>query len=274
MTSAGPNQSPAATRAGARPAEPARAAMTRGESVLSKLRNGILREEHAGGQHMNEAELASRLGCSRTPVRSALSVLAAEGLLTYTPNAGYVVRTYSAKDIADIFEVRCTLEGLANRQAAEAGLSDAQFGQLRGILAATDELLARNEWSNAVCDRWIDLNQEFHTAIFLASGNRHLCELLARIQKMPVISNLRYSWFNRDIVSHAHDDHLALCDALRERQATRAESLGREHIYRTTRIIIDLCKRREAEASAEDAGQPFPHADGGVRSRGRGRARS
>ena len=69
-----------------------------------------IRRGYAGGMRMNEIDLATSLGVSRTPIRGALSTLAAEGLLDYTPNSGYAVRSYSSKDIAATYEVRIALE--------------------------------------------------------------------------------------------------------------------------------------------------------------------
>ncbi|HYZ30859.1 MAG TPA: GntR family transcriptional regulator, partial [Crenalkalicoccus sp.] len=74
---------------------------TRSLSVTARLRDGILAGDHAPGEHMHEVRLAERLGVSRTPVRAALQALAAEGLLDYTPNRGYVVRAVPLSEALD-----------------------------------------------------------------------------------------------------------------------------------------------------------------------------
>ena len=72
------------------------------------LRDLILSGRLRPNERISELGAVETTGVSRTPVRNALSTLGAEGLLDYTPNSGYVVRSYSAKDIADIYEVRDT----------------------------------------------------------------------------------------------------------------------------------------------------------------------
>ncbi len=75
---------------------------TRGQSVSIQLREGILNGTYAGGQRLNEADLATEFSVSRTPIRAALSALAADGVLEYTPNAGYAVKSFTAGDIAQL----------------------------------------------------------------------------------------------------------------------------------------------------------------------------
>ena len=82
--------------------------------VFELLRAAISRGEYQGGCRMSEVDdIAGTYGVSRTPVRAALSELAAEGLLDYTPNAGYIVRSYSPEDMIGIFrDAGCAGKGL------------------------------------------------------------------------------------------------------------------------------------------------------------------
>jgi GntR family transcriptional regulator, vanillate catabolism transcriptional regulator len=89
--------------------------------ALLQLRELILSGELSGGSRIAELAIVARLGVSRTPVRAALLRLEQEGLLRALPGGGYVVETFSERDIADAIELRGTLEGLLARLAAERG---------------------------------------------------------------------------------------------------------------------------------------------------------
>ncbi|QUS41927.1 GntR family transcriptional regulator [Tardiphaga alba] len=225
---------------------------TRGQAVLSALRDMVLAGRLPAGSRLNEIELAQGLGVSRTPVRAALTALANQDLINYTPNSGYTTRTYSARDLENVFEVRAVLEGLANRQAAEAGLSTEAEDKIRDILAQTATLVSAGTWSTDICDRWVTLNISFHQAINEAAGNQRLLALLEK-SPVPVIYAVRYHWFTLDIVSKALDDHVQMFEVIKNRQIGRAEAIGREHIYRTTKPLID--KWRELERSNSHPGE-------------------
>ena len=85
--------------------------------ALLQLRELILSGELAGGSRIAELAIVERLGVSRTPIRAALMRLEQEGLLEALPNGGYVVQTFSERDVADAIELRGTLEGLLARLA-------------------------------------------------------------------------------------------------------------------------------------------------------------
>ncbi len=225
---------------------------TRGQAVHEALRDLVLSGQLAPGTRLNEIELSQRLGVSRTPVRAALTALATQDLIDYTPNSGYAIRTYSARDLENVFEVRAVLEGLANRQAAEAGFSPEGEARVGDILDRTAALVSGGEWSAQVCDRWIELNIAFHQAINRTAGNQRLLTILER-SPLPFIYALRYHWFTLDIVSKAHDDHVEMVAVIKNRQIGRAEAIGREHIYRTTKPLID--KWRDLERLQQQDGR-------------------
>ena len=110
--------------------------------ALLQLRELILSGELAGGSRIAELAIVERLGVSRTPVRSALQRLEQEGLLQALPGGGYVVQTFSERDISDAIELRGTLEGLLARLAAERGAPAGVLTEARGVLERIDAVLA------------------------------------------------------------------------------------------------------------------------------------
>jgi GntR family transcriptional regulator of vanillate catabolism len=220
---------------------------TRGLQILSRLREGVLAGEYTGGMRMNEADLAAALGVSRTPIRNALSTLGAEGLLDYTPNSGYVVRSYSSRDIANIYEVRATMDGLTARLAAEQGLSDSHRGIIHKIVAEGDDLVANERWSDEVRERWMSLNQRFHDTILEAANNDYLASLARKARDIPLLSQLRFRWFESEDLLQAQQDHTEIFDAVVNGQGSRAQALAYEHSYRSGRRIVLQWRKLETK---------------------------
>src|SRR5688572_21943948 len=106
--------------------------LTRNASIAATelIRQAIIDGRLNPGQRLKEEELARELGISRTPVREALLMLQAEGLIDAAPNRGATVRSHSAEDLDDLYKLRAVLEGYATRRAATR-LADGAIAGLR-----------------------------------------------------------------------------------------------------------------------------------------------
>lgn len=233
---------------------------TRGQSVARTLRDGVLDGTYKPGARMNEVDISNALGVSRTPVRGALGVLAAEGLLDYVPNSGYVVRRYTVQDVEDVYAARSVLEGLAARTVAERGLSDHHRGMLHKVLSETQALCDAQEWSEEVRDAWSRLNEAFHEAIFEAAENRHLRELIGKSRSIPQLQAVKFRWHDLDTLAESYSDHLEIFEAIADRQGARAEYLAREHVYRSGRRLIANWRRFETPAPVRRPTRRVPRA--------------
>ena len=109
-------------------------ARSRALSAADQVRDAILSGSLIPGRRINEVHLARDLGMSRTPTRAALHTLAAEGLIDYERNRGFIVREFPLQAVLDAYEIRASLEGVACRLAAERGLSGAQQQQIEAAL--------------------------------------------------------------------------------------------------------------------------------------------
>jgi len=219
---------------------------TRGLSVTYKLREAVLTGDLPVGR-VNEAELAAMLEVSRTPVRVALAALAAEGLLDYTPNAGYSVRAFTAKDIEGVYEVRAQLEGLVGRLAAENGLSDTQRGAIQRVLADTEAFLKDiPDDGEEMRRRWSRLNDGFHEALLAAADNDHLAMMLRKSRDIPLLKQIKFRWLDVPQILRAHEDHGDIFEAITRGNPVRAEALGREHVYRIGRRIVAQWRNAES----------------------------
>ncbi len=233
---------------------------TRGQSVARTLRDGVLDGTYKPGARMNEVDISNALGVSRTPVRSALGILAAEGLLDYVPNSGYVVRRYTVRDVEDVYAARSVLEGLAARTVAERGLPDDLRGVLHKALTETEALCDAQDWTETIRDDWSRLNETFHEAIFDAAGNRHLRELIGKSRSIPQLQVVKFRWHDLDTLAESYSDHVEIFDAVVARQGARAEHLAREHVYRAGRRLIANWRKFETPIPVKRAPRRVPHA--------------
>ena len=117
------------------------------EAAAERLRTLIIEGELAPGARLNERELSERLGVSRTPLREAFRMLAADGLLVQLPNRGAQVVSLSREDVRHAFEVMASLEGLAGELAA-ARVTDGDLGELRALQAEMEQAHARHDLPN------------------------------------------------------------------------------------------------------------------------------
>ncbi|MBD3844479.1 GntR family transcriptional regulator [Bosea sp. SSUT16] len=220
--------------------------VTRTESVTRRLREAVLEGGYAPGGRLNEMALAETMQVSRTPIRAALSVLFAEGLLDYEPNCGYVVRRLSLDEAVNIYTVRATLEGLAARLAAENGLTASERERFQSTLDEMEQLVSGEAWGDGERQRWGDLNIAFHGLICSATGNSYLASSIQRTRTLPLLTEFGVStffaeravvWWDRAAYRRSQDDHLDLGEAILSRQGARAEAVMREHIERAGRLI-------------------------------------
>ena len=206
-------------------------------AVISILRNKILSGDFAPGERLAEIPTAEALGVSRTPVRIAFRQLAQEGLLTKLPRRGYQVRHLNQEDINGSVEVRGVLEGLAARLAAEKGLSEAHQAQLAECLHEGDEIFADGELTDYDVQRYVEMNNTFHSVILEASCNPAIAAALQPNEFLPMASVSAMVFDPKDSAReyrrllYAHQQHYAIVDALLNRQGARAEALMKEHAH-------------------------------------------
>lgn len=217
----------------ASPAKPTRTAVGRGNSVAhvyETLRSEILSLMLAPGEVIDDIALCERLGLSRTPIREALSRLAGDGLVVQSPNRGFQVAPI------DLMETPRYTEALSLMQRAVL-----RCAALRRTNADLDRLEETYEafvraTKNANPNELTLSNRAFHVAIAEACHNRYLADPYTRLldQGMRMLSvPFAYDPDPSDSLSahtgRVQDDHREMVDAIRARDAERAEALGAEH---------------------------------------------
>jgi len=204
--------------------------------TILQLREMILNGDLQPGERVKEAQIAEQLGVSRMPVRQALPLLAQEGLLVRAGNRGYAVRAFTHGESLQALRLRGALEGFAARMLAEQGAGAALLARMDDCLASGDALLAPRQITSEVQIEYGQINARFHE--LLASGTQSAlldtfitrCNLVAFVAPGSVAFGHADRQLSADLLTYAHRQHHAIVDAIRERQADRAEFLCREHI--------------------------------------------
>jgi GntR family transcriptional regulator of vanillate catabolism len=216
-------------------AEPAGATESAQVRALLQLRELILSGELPGGSRIAELAIVERLGVSRTPIRTALMRLEQEGLLKALPNGGYVVQTFSERDIADAIELRGTLEGLLARLAAERGVPGPVLDEARQCLNELDEVLTAPALDDEGFSSYVALNSRFHVLVWDMADSPTIARQLEKVLSLPFASPSGFvvmqahSQRARDMLVVAQDQHRQVLDAIEQREGSRAESIMREH---------------------------------------------
>jgi GntR family transcriptional regulator, vanillate catabolism transcriptional regulator len=211
------------------------------DRVVSELRTKILSGRLRAGERVLEVQFSNELGVSRTPLRLALGELEKQGLLERLPTRGYRVRSFTLDEVTAALEVRGTLEGMAARLVAEAGVSQATLHTLQGCVRLGRSLIERARHQNAPLDasQWAEMNARFHGALVEASGNLALASALEHLCKIPMVRPGELWVGGGDetlalgFVERAQFDHEDVVHALEGHQGARAEYLMREHARRS-----------------------------------------
>jgi len=210
--------------------------------IEQRLRNDIVSGELPFGARLRIEDLALRYGVSHMPVREALRVLHGEGLVVIEPNRGARVRPLYRGFIEDIFDVRCAIETMLARRAAERR-SAAQLARLRGAAERLEALVAEGAIASVPL-----ANREFHATINDAAGNPGALPIVDSHWLLLSALLKRYGYgderFPRVIEEHQH-----LIQAIERQDAHSAALLMGAHIEKAKNNLL----RRAAQAQPAEA---------------------
>ncbi|SFA73724.1 DNA-binding transcriptional regulator, GntR family [Rhizobium sp. NFR07] len=191
--------------------------------VADRLREMIERGELIPGSKLIEKDLCQSFGVSRTPMREAIRVLAADGLVVLTPNRGASVATITEAQILDSFLVIGAMEGLAGELAAPR-ITDAQLDDIRAMHSAMLECRAADD-----LDGYYVYNRQIHDAIFDIADNALLKEtrriIFTRIIKLRFIARIA-----EDEWQIAIKEHEEMLVALEARNGPQLGAILRRHL--------------------------------------------
>jgi len=190
------------------------------EQVAEQLRQRIFRRDLEPGSWIDELKIAEEFGISRTPLREALKVLAAEGLVTMKVRRGAYVTEMSEKDLRDVYH----LLGLLESDAAGVVAQTASDAQLQELCALHAELKAcvRDH------DRFFAINERFHMQLLALANNRWRDQMVADLRKVMKLSR-HNSLFKQGRIEESLAEHEAIMAALRARDSRATVQAMRTH---------------------------------------------
>ncbi|MEM6972996.1 MAG: GntR family transcriptional regulator [Pseudomonadota bacterium] len=217
---------------------------TLGPAIAERLREEIVDGRLAPGLKLNERVLCERLDVSRTPLREALGILAAEGLIAISPHRGARVSKVTLDELEEVFPVMAALERLTGERAARLASEE----EIAAIARLTERMTAT--WQARERREYFDLNQAIHAGLLAAARNptlaAHAGTLDARIRRGRYRANLTETRWAKAVAEHD-----AILDALTARDGARLGSRLANHLEATlgalrTALTEGIDRRRES----------------------------
>jgi DNA-binding GntR family transcriptional regulator len=199
--------------------------------VFDIIRHAIVSGRFVPGQRLVLRDLQEEFGFSRSTFREAFQRLVSEKLVTLIPNRGIAVQKLSKSELADLFQIRELLEGLAARLAAEridVGDNRTRFLDVCKQLKA-DHLPERTVY--------IDQNQLFHATIVDMAGNSKLPELLGQMQ-IPILMSRWRQMMTQNDVAMSIQEHQAIIEAILGGHPDKADTAMRRHLNRAAKRTL------------------------------------
>jgi DNA-binding GntR family transcriptional regulator len=220
-----------------------------GEAAADLIRRAILDGTLPPGQRLTEERLARDLKISRTPVREALRVLKAEGLVVSTPYHGSTVRTYEIDDLEDMYQLRALLEGYAARRAAQR-IDEQGVAKLQ---ESCERLVALGDATEENVADIVTENVFFHTTILEIAGSERLTEMVRKVIELPLVYK-SYHWYSPHQKRMSEHSHRQLVQVLASGDVDRSELIMRAHVYDGRDVLIAHMQTLAGRAGADGDG--------------------
>ncbi|MBO9650088.1 MAG: GntR family transcriptional regulator [Variovorax sp.] len=194
------------------------------EEVAELLRQRIFKRELEPGSWIDELKLAEEYGISRTPLREALKVLAAEGLVTMKVRRGAYVTEVSEKDLADVYHLLSLLESDAAGVVAKRA-TDTELAELEALHA---ELEAAARPGKVDRENFFAINERFHMRLLAIANNRWRDQVVADLRKVMKL-NRHNSLLKSGRIDESLKEHRAVMAAIKERDSAGAMARMQQH---------------------------------------------
>ncbi len=229
-------------------------------TVLTQVRELIVTGAIAPGARLAAEKIATDLGVSRTPVRSALAVLTAEGLVSHSMNRGYTVKDIGFRDVLDAIDARAVLEAKACGLSVDYGWSVEELSTLRSHVERGRAIVDAGRWSEELEREWYGANRAFHSLVIRASRNTIIRSAIRMTLIHPIfgdiarISPVVSQYVPRrlraipdappDHIVESQQDHEAVAAAIEQDDAVLAEKLMLDHTLKGKKRLISVATRR------------------------------
>lgn len=208
--------------------------------AYESLRDSILTGQLIPGEIYNEMALAKELGISRTPVREALLELSSQGLVTYLPRKGVMIKHYTKRDVEEIFELRKAIELAALEKVVKAS-PPYDLSKLEKSL--NDQ---RKAWKRNDPDAYIKFDRVFHLAFCEMIGNRRFFSILENIRDLihlMAIQALEREGRGKEVIQ----EHAVVIQAIKEGKRGVARKAMDYHLEKSKEAVLEQINSEEKD---------------------------
>jgi DNA-binding GntR family transcriptional regulator len=207
---------------------------TTAHQAYQYIKERVISGSFSAGMRLTEEQLAREIGASRTPIREAMRLLMSDGFLLFKPNVGTFVRSWTAEEIGEIFDLRIVLEAEITRLAG-LRISDPDIERLRtiqrqleahGPSPSFEQLSSINK-----------LNREFHRVIAEASQNKRLVAMLTNSIEVPIVQQT-FRRYTPQQMQRSFQHHRELIDAFAARDSDWAHDVMSCHIRAARHVLL------------------------------------
>jgi GntR family transcriptional regulator, rspAB operon transcriptional repressor len=202
------------------------------EQVYETLVEMIVRGRLEPGQPVSEVELARTLSVSRTPIHEAVKQLVKDGLVIQAANRRPVVVSFGPEDIRDVYAMRIILESEAAAKCADR-IDLPTLQRLEETVAQ----FRKSKLSVSTIAKWVQLDDEFHSAIASASGIPRLAADINRYRLLHRVFNRSHT--DASVLHQAAEEHATILDAFRKRSSDLARQSMRRHLEEWQRFFAN-----------------------------------
>ncbi|HST99830.1 MAG TPA: GntR family transcriptional regulator [Geodermatophilus sp.] len=222
--------------------------VTSAERALATLRDLIMGGELAPGARLGEVEIADRLGVSRTPVREALSRLAAEGLVEIAPNRGARVVTWTVAELEGVFDLRAVLEPQLTAHAVP-NAAPADVDELDALARRMHEVGTPGPGQDL--DALVPLNRAFHDRLVALAAHPTLATALAAAIHPPIVRR-NFLTYDEASLRRSLAHHSEIVAALRAGDPEWARAVMTSHIANARAVMVRAAGVQIAEQAARE----------------------
>lgn len=212
------------------------------DQVAQQLRELIFRGELTPGGFLDEALLCERLTVSRTPLREALKVLTAEGLIRHEPRRGCFVSEVTEQDLDEIFPIIALLEGRCAYEAAR----QASAADIEALEVLHQQLKANAD--QGLITAYYAVNVAIHEAIIAIADNKWLAQVIGDLRKILKLARLQ-QLHAPGRLNQSLGEHMALFEALKARDAPAADARMQEHLTRQREALRELARQHKSRVA-------------------------
>jgi DNA-binding GntR family transcriptional regulator len=230
--------------------------LTLRDSAYEHIRRRIANGEYPMGARISEQAVASEIGISRTPVRSAIHQLEVEGLVEQIPRYGTIVKSMERQDLSELFDCRIALESYACEWAASR-ITSGDLAELETLCCDMLSFIVPKVAQGPMQDRdtatrAVEADKQFHLLILRAAGNRRLMRSAVDSRLLAVWGSYAHSQTDIRATERSWQQHAEIQQALERRDGEQARKAMVAHLLYAKENALILYDRAQAEAHASE----------------------